>query len=377
MKKNSKNVSANAVKNNTTKVVCPNCGAEIAIPEHEHFVAGVAVGKDSGMGTIVLPAADSEPGTPKRGRKTAQDKLDELKAAGVDVSNLFAMTSATGNGMLARLEDGKLTEVADDDPVFAALVSAGTVPNRKLFRRFVAAHVLHMLTDEWSDKNFTEAMKLRGYEYTWRMVERELNWQRHAVKDDPENFLMRNMWFDPDLVVNMMEDYLEKLREHIDKLTMRHCKGVEYKNIHGRDVFVSDFEKVYFRPTRLAIRKARYANSITDLYKTVVRFNKNRVRLGDEAEQYWGWQDAFKAVGAFYTLQNLVRFSGLKLHNKGRELVGNASMSYLVKRMVETCGNNAGYQMLGMLKEELELNKVNINALFAKWKSEKAARLNY
>lgn len=40
-----------------TKVVCPKCGSEIAIPEHESFVAGIAIGKDSGLGTVALPLA--------------------------------------------------------------------------------------------------------------------------------------------------------------------------------------------------------------------------------------------------------------------------------------------------------------------------------
>lgn len=38
-----------------TKVVCPKCGASIAIPEHESFTAGIAIGKDSGLGTVTLP----------------------------------------------------------------------------------------------------------------------------------------------------------------------------------------------------------------------------------------------------------------------------------------------------------------------------------
>ena len=59
---------------NETKVVCPNCGAEIAIPEHEHFAAGMCIGKDSGMGTIILPAAETS-NKPNKMKKTASEKI--------------------------------------------------------------------------------------------------------------------------------------------------------------------------------------------------------------------------------------------------------------------------------------------------------------
>ena len=39
----------------TTKVLCSACGAEIIIPANQHPVSGMAIGKDSGLGTVVLP----------------------------------------------------------------------------------------------------------------------------------------------------------------------------------------------------------------------------------------------------------------------------------------------------------------------------------
>ncbi len=51
----------------------------------------------------------------------AQAKLDALKAAGVNVDNLFAMTSVGGAGIIARFEDGKLEAVQDNDPIFNSI----------------------------------------------------------------------------------------------------------------------------------------------------------------------------------------------------------------------------------------------------------------
>lgn len=69
MKKTTTNVNNNS---NTTKVICQNCGAEIIIPNHEHNVAGVAIGKDSGLGTVVLPTIEGTKST---------NPLEQLTAA--------------------------------------------------------------------------------------------------------------------------------------------------------------------------------------------------------------------------------------------------------------------------------------------------------
>lgn len=73
-----------------------------------------------------------------------------MKAAGIDVTNLFAVTNAEGVETIARIENGSTTFLTDDDPIIIAIIKGGTVPNRRLFRRWVMAQVFHMLTQkEW------------------------------------------------------------------------------------------------------------------------------------------------------------------------------------------------------------------------------------
>ena len=129
--------SANTV--NETKIVCPQCGAEFAIPEHEHLSIGIAIGKDSGLG-IVCPAVvgqSSEPIAKPKSQMKAEAKLAALKDAGVDVANLFAMKGTTGEEMIVRLQNGAISPVDEADPIFNASKTRGTVPNRRLFRRWI------------------------------------------------------------------------------------------------------------------------------------------------------------------------------------------------------------------------------------------------
>ncbi|MEB3373883.1 hypothetical protein SFC43_13550 [Bacteroides sp. CR5/BHMF/2] len=79
-------------KKKETKVLCPRCGTEFAIAEKEYTTLATVVGKNSGL-SVVYPAVakqDVSTNSPKL-PKTAQDRIEALRNAGVDVSCLFAM----------------------------------------------------------------------------------------------------------------------------------------------------------------------------------------------------------------------------------------------------------------------------------------------
>ena len=197
-----------------TKVVCPKCGAEMAIPEHESFAVGVAIGKDSGLGTVTLPLASENNSNPKN--KTvmnASKKIQAMKAAGIDVTNLFAVANAEGVESIARIENGSMTFLPDDDPIIIAIFKGGTVPNRRLFRRWVMAQVFHMLTQKhWrtgKTLGFLAALQAKGFRYSWEMLIEEIRVQAKLEILDQENFIQRNRWFNKKVASDMATDYLK------------------------------------------------------------------------------------------------------------------------------------------------------------------------
>ncbi len=62
---------------------------------------------------------------PARLPKTAQERIEALRLAGVDVSHLFAMQGANGGDYVASNQDGKLTILDDNDPIFSYITSQG------------------------------------------------------------------------------------------------------------------------------------------------------------------------------------------------------------------------------------------------------------
>ncbi len=131
--------------------------------------------------------------------KTAHERIEALRSVGVDVSCLFAMQGANGGDYVASNKNGKLSILDDNDPIFDYILEKGTVPNRRLFRRFVMAQMFHMLSYKdygaWSPVGVTEMIHRFGFEYQWKMLLDELRAQMKMERNDPENFADRNRWF--------------------------------------------------------------------------------------------------------------------------------------------------------------------------------------
>lgn len=293
--------------------------------------------------------------------KKAQERIDALKAAGVDVSNLYAL----GENMVVRLEDGKAEKIEDDDPIYNAIKKQGFVPDRRLFRRWVLAQMFWMLRDG----DYTKQMQWKGYEYTWRMVEEELRVQSKLYGHDNENFKLRHQFFNDGVVVRMMSDYLNDLVDYINAQKVRHCKGVEYKRIYGRDIFVKDLQAKVWMPIYKAISKVRTAKTPKQLYEAVKAYNEVRVPMHNGTKQSPAWVDAYKGAGAYFSMQNLIRFHGMYLRkqvtNSGafQKLFDEDAISYLN----ECAKQKEGWELLGMLKEAIEYNHIDIAKKQAEW----------
>lgn len=351
------------MKKNETKVVCPKCGTEFELPEHEHMTTGIVIGKDSGLGTIVLKAADETPVT------KAKKRIEALKAAGVDVSGLFAMQT----GDVARMEDGVLAVVPDDDPIYSAILESGTIPDRRLFRRWVMAQMFHLLTGTYN--NFTENLRAKGVDYQWRVLEEELKAQRKLYRDDKENFSERNRWFNKSVVVSMCNHYLKSLFKYVGHLKKKKCKGVPYVTVSGRgDIFVTDLDSKVFMPIQKAIHIIQNSTSPDSLYIAYLKFKKAYVRVRSMKMDSC-FIDAYKGVGAYYTMKNLVLFHDCVFINevakkakRKYKMTQYESMNYLADKACEYAADSEGWRLFGVMKKLLEDNNIDIKAKMASWR---------
>lgn len=336
---------------NETRVLCPNCGAEVQIPKHEHAVSGMCIGKDSGLGDVFLKL---------------EDRKQQLAERGIDASKYFSIKSPGGVDVLMKWGDnGAPEQVADDDPIVIIIRKSGNVPNRRLFRRWVMAQMFRGLTFKgWRGNagGFTEWMKCHGYFYTWKQTIEELRVQSVLYRNDEENFRMRNRWFNKDVAHAMCIDYINQLDEYIASREIHRCKGVPYKKIGSRNVFISDIDFKILRPLREAARRVHNATTPSELYNAMRDFRQlipHATELG--FQQCREWQDAYKGSGAYFTMRNLIMFHGCNY-------VGCGNYDESLRELDKYATRCEGYELLGALKRMLRQNHIDIEKKMAEWR---------
>lgn len=360
-------------KKKETKVVCSECGAEFGIAEKEFTAVTTVIGKDSNLGTL-YPAVVGQ-GASSKTPKSSQERIDALRDAGVDVSCLFSMRGSNGGEYIASNKGGKLVMLDDNDPIFDHIISQGTVPNRRLFRRFVMAQMFHMLsyTDFRSKKpvGVTEMIHRLGYEYQWKMLMDELHAQMKMEGRDLENFADRNRWFNAGVVVSMAEDYIANLKKYVDALKVRKCKTIPYKRICSRNIFVSDLQDKLYYPFDTAVARIRKAKNAAQLFDAAKKFNDMRIKMSHDTPQSKAWVDAYKGSGAFFTMQNLIRFhSCIAIDDAGTRLDKYQSLAFLSTK-AESYKNGEGWRLLAVLKKMLSDNNIDIKKKMAAWRKNK------
>ncbi|WP_320888949.1 ubiquitin carboxyl-hydrolase [Bacteroides sp.] len=356
-----------------TKVVCSQCGAEFGIAEKEFTAVTTVIGKDSNLGTV-YPAVVGQ-GASSRTTKSSQERIDALRNAGVDVSHLFAIQGANGGEYIASNKNGIFTFLDDNDPLFDLITSQGTVPNRRLFRRWVMAQMFHMMSETaYRSKELlgvTEMIHQFGYEYQWKMLMDELYAQMKMEGRDLENFTDRNRWFNAGVVVSMAEDYIVQLQKYVDALKVRKCKTIPYKRIRNRNIFVSDLQDKLYKPFCSATTRIRKAKNAAQLFDAAKKFNDMRIKMSHDTPQSKSWVDAYKGSGAYFTMQNLIRFHNcIAINDTGKRLNKCQSLAFISAKG-EEYKDGEGWRLLAVLKKMLEDNNIDIKKKMATWRKNK------
>lgn len=360
-------------KKKETKVLCPGCGTQFAIAKKGFTTVATVIGEDSDLGTV-YPATVGRT-TPAKLPKTAQERIEALRNAGVDVSNLFAMKGANGGEHIVSNKNGMLTFLEDNDPIFDQIISQGTVPNRRLFRRWVMSQMFHMMSyTPYRSKEplgVTEMIHSLGYEYQWKMLMDELYAQMKMESKDPESFIERNRWFNASVVAAMAQDYIVQLKARVDALKVRKCKTIPYKRICSRNIFVSDLQDKLYYPFDTAIARIRRAKNAAQLFDAAKKFNDMRIKMSHDTPQSKAWVDAYKGSGAYFTAQNLIRFHNCTaINDAGRHLNKYHSLAFISAK-AEEYKNGEGWRLLAVLKKMLSDNNIDIKKKMATWRKDK------
>lgn len=308
------------------------------------------------------------------------ERMNKLNEAGINTAKYFNVELPNGlapgatisivineNGQPVIVSGGQNSAIADQ------IIMDGYVRNTKLHRRFVMAQMFHMLNYVSYDKrDFGYNACLRrmySYQYTLDMMLEEVRVLSKLEARDKESFDERSHFFTHGVVVAVLADYLNKLKQYVATLPEHKCKGTPYKRVKGRDIFCEDLEKKLYIPLQCMISDIACAESYAKMYRLLEKFMRDIIKLPHNTPKSKVWIDAYKGAGAYYTLKNLVMFHdcviytgkyGVMHWDKSANLIGERAVKFLEEKLDKYQGEY--YRMFALMKKVIDDNNFNFTA---------------
>lgn len=317
-------------------------------------------------------------------KNSRENRMEALKAANIETGKYFSVTLPEGlkPGSTINVtisEDGSPVIVSpenkrnsEEESFLSQIYEDGYVRNTRLHRRWVMAQMFRMLNykslvtgksgyDAYLNDHY-------GYQYQFEMMLEEIRVLSELQDRDPEAFVERSRFFIPDVVSATCNDYINKLEIYVNKLPVHKCKGIPYKKVFGRNIFVEDLNRyVYYSQiinladverVVISIRKLKF--SYKDLYKALRKFCANMYRLPNETPKCKEWKDAFKGEGSYYTLMNLIKFHGCRVPGvKGNMLSMKDSLADVENAVDQYRG--LYYKLFAYMKYVIKANDFDFN----------------
>ena len=289
------------------------------------------------------------------------ERMEKLNEMGISTDKYF--TVALDNGTQVHLiidENGNPKKV--DDVICNQIIEDGYVRNTKLHRRFVMAQMFQGLNYiSWDKKRsgYNEWLKRFGIKYQFDMMLEEVRVLSKLEVRDWETFRERSNFFTKEVVAKTMFDYIEKLKANIENKHTYKCKGIPYKKVAGRDIFVDDLNKKIYAPMRNDIYKVQMARNYIEIYKALQNFMRKMITLPWTTNKSKDWIDAYKGEGAYYTLKNLIMFHKCGIMVGYHMVYGIEAVNVLNERLYEYKGE--GWRMFALMKKVIADNNFDFH----------------
>jgi hypothetical protein len=282
-------------------------------------------------------------------------------------------TILSSNGDICDAESGEVLVMANDS-IAQSIMNDGYVKNSSLFRRWIFAKTMRMLdyVDRRNSnrKGWEACMKdCYAYSYQFEMLADELHTLAKLQKEDPEYFAERTRFFNGSVTVALLEDYLYRLKKYCKKQMRENPKkyrGEQYvKLARYGNVLVKDLNNKVYIPICNGIADVRGAvsgNNYSLIEKTFRDFmNKLYNKLPYDTPKCATWKDAFKGAGAYYSLQNAIRFHNVVFKN----CINKYDSELKLKELLNGEYRNNVWKFHNLLVETLEYNKFDLRQSIA------------
>jgi hypothetical protein len=208
-----------------------------------------------------------------------------------------------------------------------------------------------------------------SYAYQFEMMADELHTLAKLQKEDPQYFAERTRFFNGNVAVVLLEDYLYRLKKYCKKQMRenpRKYRGEQYVKLsrYG-NVLVKNLEDQVYSKIKNGIADVAGAVGTGDYRKIERTFNdfmsKLYNKLPYETPKCSYWKDAFKGIGAFESLKNAIRFHNVILDGCNNKYDSEKELY----NILANTPNSDVWVFHNLLKSTIELNKFNLKQSIA------------
>lgn len=248
-------------------------------------------------------------------------------------------------------------EIETPDEIETQIKEQGHIKNAHLYRRWVMAQMFRMLNwdPRWTSESGYDGYlhTNHNYKYQFEVIENELNAMAHMEKENDPELATRSFFWTKEVIAKTLIDHAKRVKRHA-RSNMRWDGCYQYCKMNKDYVRWSDVED---RARILVV----FADSIrnAETYAEQLRLFRNAREyvcvLNPTTALCPEWKDAYKGAGAYYTLQNLIRYHGVGIKDEAGNLkYGASAEAILESKRLEYEGN--GYRLFYMMKDVVEYN---------------------
>lgn len=296
-------------------------------------------------------------------------RIETMKKAGVNTANFFNlnMNLPVGADIEIRINDVPYT--ISNDMIAKQIMDEGYVFNPKTSGRWVTAQTFKLLNGDFYnletkryEHGWDAGIRLGySYMYCFTMMADELHrLAKMEASNDPE-FAQVSRFFTKKVVVETCKHYIRQLKKYIKNQPTRKYKGKPYVKLakYGY-VLVKDLDKKVYRKLELALGSIENVNGYKMIEKNFREFMSVMSKLPYETPKCSAWKDAFKGLGGFKSLNNIVKHHGVKVlsYETGELLDRDASVAYIESKLDEF--NGEYWKFHELLKATIEANHFDL-----------------
>lgn len=264
------------------------------------------------------------------------------------------------------------------DEIEQSILNDGYIPNNQLWRRWIMAQMLRHYKDANGNSTF-DAYFVSGkpYIYQWDTILNEIKVLKHLKGHELEN---RERFFNKDVVRLSAMDYERKIRLYISNKAKRYVdKGYNRKHVNKQirfnhtyvpihhskynKVYISDKTKItdvksitltdFLKEIHNDVEQMKLCNNYHIMYNLVTNFIK-KYPMDIRLMKSEAWKNAFKGAGAYYTMDNMIKFHSCNFVVSGQPVTTQQSLHILETKTSEYKGEY--YRLYALMQKFVEDN---------------------